>query len=129
MSAMNCIKYELGEKRDNLFGKNASFNSANSDVNSASPDANSASSDANSASSDANNASSIKKRMKKEELHDLIKDVCQDWVSLVEIVAKVGKSNSYLRNIVIPRMLSDKILEMLYPGIPKHPCQKYKLKA
>lgn len=115
MSAMNCIKYELGEKRDNLFGKNASFNSANSDVNSA--------------SSDANNASSIKKRMKKEELHDLIKDVCQDWVSLVEIVAKVGKSNSYLRNIVIPRMLSDKILEMLYPGIPKHPCQKYKLKA
>ena len=109
------MKYELGEKRDDLFGKDASFNSA--------------SSNANSASSDANSASSIKKRMKKEELYELIKDVCQDWVSLEEIVAKVGKSNSYLRNIVIPQMLSDKILEMLYPGTPKHPCQKYKLKA
>ena len=109
------MKYVLGEKNVDLFMRSTSCNSASSDTNSA--------------SSNTNSASSTNKRMKKEELRELIKNVCQDWVSLEEIVVKVGKSSSYLRNIVIPQMLSDKILEMLYPGTPKHPCQKYKLKA
>ena len=108
------MKYVLGEKNVDLFMRNTSCNSASSGTNSA--------------CSDANSASSVKKRMKKEELYDSIKNICQDWVSLEEIVRKAEKSNSYLRNYVIPKMLADEILEMLYPGTPKHPCQKYKVK-
>ena len=96
--------------------------------NSASSDANSASSDANSASLDANSASPQRKRMSKEELKSLIVSICNDWVTIEEIVERTGKSTSYIRNSVIPLLLAEKTIVMMFPGTPRTPKQKYRIK-
>jgi len=86
-----------------------------------------ASSGSNVASSDSNIASSTaKKRLPYEELRNIISLNSQDWVSLEELSVLVKRDKIYLRNFIIPRMLADNNLEMLFPGVPKHPCQKYK---
>ncbi len=103
-------------------------NSASSNANSASLNVNSASSNVNSASSNVNSASSQKKRLSKNELKSLIISICADWVSIDEIVEKSGKSLSYIRNSVIPLLLAEKSIVMLYPGTPHNPNQKYKVK-
>ena len=100
-------------------------NSASSEANSAS---NSASSEANSASSDNNNASNRKKRLSREELKTLIISICADWVSIEEIVERSGKSVSYIRNVVIPLLIAEKVIVMMYPGTPRNPNQKYRIK-
>ena len=109
---------------------NSASNSASSEANSAS---NSASSEANSASSDNNNASNRKKRNRKkrlsrEELKTLIISICADWVSIEEIVERSGKSVSYIRNVVIPLLIAEKVIVMMYPGTPRNPNQKYRIK-
>ena len=105
-------------------------NNTSSEANSAS---NSASSEANSASSDNNNASNRKKRNRKkrlsrEELKTLIISICADWVSIEEIVERSGKSVSYIRNVVIPLLIAEKEIVMMYPGTPRNPNQKYRIK-
>lgn len=82
----------------------------------------------NSASSDANSASIKKKRMSKEELKSLIISICADWVSIEEIVERTGKSSSYIRNSLIPLLLAEKSIVMMYPGAPRNPKQKYRVK-
>ncbi len=137
------MRYRLPVNNTNLFGlgqlisgdnriyqvTNGTSNSASSDANSASnsacSDANSAS---NSASSDANSASIKKKRMSKEELKSLIISICADWVSIEEIVERTGKSSSYIRNSLIPLLLAEKSIVMMYPGAPRNPKQKYRVK-
>ena len=89
---------------------------------------NSASSEANSASSDNNNASNRKKRLSREELKTLIISICADWVSIEEIVERSGKSVSYIRNVVIPLLIAEKVIVMMYPGTPRNPNQKYRIK-
>lgn len=132
------MKYRLPKKNLNMLGSDIGCienmelqqlkreNNDRIDANSATSDANSATSGANSATSDGTPL--LKKRMKKEELQTLMLNICQDWVSLEEVVIKANRSSSYIRNIVIPRMLEMKLLEMLYPGTPNHPNQKYKVK-
>ena len=102
-------------------------NIASSGSNIASSGSNIASSGSNVASSDSNIASSTtKKRLPYEELRNIISLNSQDWVSLEELSVLVKRDKIYLRNFIIPRMLADNNLEMLFPGVPKHPCQKYK---
>ncbi|MED9907418.1 MAG: hypothetical protein UFP31_10100 [Prevotella sp.] len=93
--------------------------------NSASLDTNSAS---NSASSGANGARYRKKRLSREELKKLIISICADWVSIEEIVERSGKSTSYIRNAVIPLLIAEKAIVMMYPGTPRNPNQKYRVK-
>ena len=137
------MRYRLPAKSTNMFGLDLSIsgdnticqvtssanNSASSDANSAS---NSASSDANSASnsasSDANSASPRKKRMPKEELKSLIISICADWVSIEEFVERTGKSYSYIRNPLMPILFAEKSIVMMYPGAPRNPNQKYRVK-
>ena len=69
------------------------------------------------------------KRMSREKLYALITEVCQDWVSLEEIVSLTDKSYPYLRNKIIPAMIKEKKIEMLFPGTPNHPNQQYKVKS
>ena len=71
---------------------------------------NSASSETNSASSETNSASPRKKRLSKEDLKTLIISICADWVSIEEIVERSGKSTSYIRNVVIPLLIAEKLL-------------------
>ena len=102
-------------------------NIASSGANIASSGANIASSGANIASSGANIASArIKQRMSYQNLKTLICSVCSEWLSLDELSAIVRRDKIYLRNFIIPKMLEDNSLEMLFPGVPNHPRQKYK---
>lgn len=86
---------------------------------------NSVSSSANSAS---NSASLRRKRLSKDELRTLVLSICADWVSIEDIVAKSGKSLSYIRNSVMPLLLAEKSIVMMYLGTPHNPNQKYKVK-
>ena len=105
-------------------------NMATSDVaNSAISVTNVVSSDNNVASSDNNVASSLKqKRLSQEQLKELVKSACLEWISLDEIAAKIGKNAVYLRNHVLPKLIKENIIEMSYPETPNHPKQKYKAK-
>ncbi len=116
-------KYYLPQESMNVLR-----NSASLDANSASSDTNSASLDANSASLDTNSASNKRKRLSKEELKSLIISICNDWVTIEEIVEKTGKSTSYIRNVVIPLLVAEKTIVMMFPGTPRSPKQKYRIK-
>lgn len=61
------------------------------------------------------------------------KDICEriigstvEWTSLNEISHNVGRNPKYLRNKIIPRMISEGKLQLKYPDTPKHPNQKYR---
>ncbi|MCF0190307.1 MAG: putative DNA binding domain-containing protein [Marinilabiliaceae bacterium] len=66
------------------------------------------------------------KKMSINELKNLIINICTDWVELAVIAKKSGRTYSYLRNKIIPKMLKDKDIEMMYPDAPNHPKQRYK---
>lgn len=119
------LSYKNALKNENIELDTLVTSSLNNSTNSASSDANSAS---NSASSDANSASSKKKRMPKEELKSLIISICADWVSIEEIVERTGKSYFYIRNSLMPILLVEKSIVMMYPGAPRNPNQKYRVK-
>lgn len=86
-----------------------------------------ASSASNITSSDSKVASSdIKLRMTYTKLKEEICTFCSDWVSIDELADGIHRKRTYLRNKIIPKMLADNSLEMLFPGVPKHPRQKYK---
>ena len=102
-------------------------NIASSEPNIASSEPNIASSGANIASSEPNIASTrVKQRMPYQSLKAMICTVCSEWISLDELSAIVRRDKIYLRNFIIPKMLEDNSLEMLFPGVPNHPRQKYK---
>jgi hypothetical protein len=85
-----------------------------------------ASSEPNIASSEPNIASTrVKQRMPYQSLKAMICTVCSEWISLDELSAIVRRDKIYLRNFIIPKMLEDNSLEMLFPGVPNHPRQKY----
>ena len=90
-------------------------------------EANMATSEANMATSEANMATSIKKKMSREELQVLILSHCEDWISLDLLSSRIKRNPKYLRNVVIPVLIASKKLQMLYPGTPNHPNQKYKI--
>ena len=69
-----------------------------------------------------------KKRMSYNDLKAKICEVAADWIELIVIAASTGKDYSYLRNRIIPRLINENVIEMLYPGTPNHPKQKYKVK-
>ena len=63
----------------------------------------------------------IKQRMSYSELKDKICSFCSDWVSVDELAEELRRKRTYLRNKIIPKMLEDNSLEMLFPGVPNHP--------
>ena len=103
-------------------------NIPSSDANIPSSDANIPSSDANIPSSENSKNGSIRQRMPFNELKKEICLACFDWVSLDELSLKVKRNKTYLKIYIIPRLLEDKSIEMMFPGVPKHPRQKYKIK-
>ena len=125
-------KYYLPKEGSNITSSSSkvassSPNIASSSPNIASSSSNIASSSSKVASSSPNIASTTtKRRLSYEELRNIICLNSQDWLSLEELSVLVKRDKIYLRNFIIPRMLADKSLEMMFPGVPKHPCQKYK---
>lgn len=118
------MRYRLPAKSTNMFGLDLSISGDNTICQVTSSPNNST----NSASSDANSASPQKKRMPREELKSLIISICADWVSIEEIVERTGKSYSYIRNSLMPILLAEKSIVMMYPGAPRNPNQKYRVK-
>ena len=68
-------------------------------------------------------------RLSTEALHALILEACIDFESLETIADKVGKNLRYLKNSVIPGMVSQGLLEREYPHVPRHPNQRYRAKG
>ena len=97
--------------------------------------------DVNRGSSDCNRGSSVdmsfhendrshfsKKRLPKQQMDALVISICQDWMDKDEIAKQLNRTVKYVSDVVLPRMLKEKTIEMLYPGTPNHPRQKYKVK-
>ena len=99
--------------------------SSDPNVESSNPNVES-SKDENVATSDANMAPSVKKKMSREELHELILQNCQEWISLDDLAKLIHRNPIYLRNHVMPILLAANMIQMLYPK--NHPNQLYKVK-
>ena len=65
-------------------------------------------------------------RLSKDALYKRIMEVCSAYTSLEDIAASVGKTPSYLKNKIIPRMVEQGVLIREYPENPKHPHQRYR---
>lgn len=66
------------------------------------------------------------KRLKFEELQSIIISIAEDYITLDEIAKRTNRTFDYIANKIIPRMLKNRTIEYLYPGVPNHPKQKYK---
>ena len=80
----------------------------------------------NVATSGSNVATSVKKKMSREELQELILQNCQEWISLEDLAKLIHRNPIYLRNHVMPILLAANKIQMLYPK--NHPNQLYKVK-
>lgn len=70
---------------------------------------------------------SIPKRLKKEELEELIMFLCKDkHIKMDEVASKTGRSIDYLKNKIFPAMIRDGKLVRKYPHTHNHPEQAYK---
>lgn len=59
-------------------------------------------------------------------LYRAIQETCIDFMPLIEIAPKVNRKLRYLKNTVIPDMVTKGLLERKYPNIPSHPDQQYR---
>lgn len=70
---------------------------------------------------------SIPKNMKKEDLEKIILKFCKSrYVKKEEIAEHVGRSENYIRNKILPRLLKTGKLEKHFPYTHNHPEQGYK---
>jgi ATP-dependent DNA helicase RecG len=68
-----------------------------------------------------------KPRMKKEDLEQIILNVCKlEHKTLDEIGHLIDKAPKYLKKNIIPALVASGKLERLFPNIPNHPNQAYK---
>ena len=129
-------KYYMASSSPNIASSGSNMASLPSNIASsasyiASSPSNIASSPSNIASSasyiaSSNTDSQLKQRMSYDELKKVILGICSDWRTLDELSALVNRNKRYLGIYIIPKMLHDNSLEMLFPGVPNHPNQKYK---
>lgn len=68
------------------------------------------------------------KKLTYEDLSLMILMAAKEWMSANEISTKVGRSSKYLKNTILPRMIEEQLLEVLFPSVPKHPKQSYRAK-
>ena len=98
------------------------------DINKGTSDDYKGTSDDYKGTSDDNNINSHKKRLSKEQMDLLVISICQDWMDKEEIAQRLHRKVKYVSDVILPRLVKEKQLEMLYPGTPNHPRQKYKIK-
>ena len=120
------MRYLLPQGNLNLI-KEDSSHMVSVDPNMVSSTPNMVSSTPNMVSSDPNMPNPMKKKMSRHELQLLILAHCKEWISLETLSAEISRSPKYLGTYVLPILLASKKLQMLYPGTPKHPKQKYKV--
>lgn len=69
-----------------------------------------------------------KRRLRPTEMERLICEVTLEWRTIQELSQILGKDKLYLRNHVLPPLISRGILEREYASIPNHPNQRYRRK-
>ena len=111
-----------------LIGEPLDINRGTSNDNRGTSNDNRGTSNDNRGTSNDNRGTSSKKRLSKQQMDSLIISICQDWMDKEEIAQKISRTVKYVSDVILPRMLKEEALEMLYPGIPNHPKQKYKIK-
>ena len=67
-----------------------------------------------------------RKRLSQSEMETLICEITLDWRTIQDLVLILGKDKSYLRNHVLPSLISRGVLEREYASIPNHPNQRYR---
>lgn len=69
----------------------------------------------------------LPKRLKKEELENLIVEKCKDeYYTISQIAEKTERKASYIQNEILPTLIENGKIVKLYPNIPNHPSQAYK---
>jgi hypothetical protein len=71
-------------------------------------------------------SSDIKPKLSYSELIDIIKLSCKDYQSIDEISKNLDRTPKYLKDVILPKMIKDGILETLYTKY--NPNQKYRIK-
>ena len=124
----------------NVDSFNTNVDSSNPNVDSLSPNVDSSSSNVDSSKNNLDefqvnyNPSATarlllkKKRLTKTEMETLFYDIALQWRTIQELTRILGKDTSYLRNHVLPSLISKGILEREYPSILNHPNQRYRIK-
>ena len=103
----------IGEPMDNNMGTSDDYRGTSDDYR---------------GTSDDNNINPHKKRLSKKQMDLLVISICQDWMDKEEIAQRLHRKVKYVSDVILPRLVKEKQLEMLYPGTPNHPRQKYKIK-
>ena len=88
-----------------------------------------ASSGGNLASSGGNLASltELPKRISIEKMEDIIMRICKDnYVKKEDLATLLNRSENYIRNEILPKMIKEKKIEKKYPFTLNHPEQAYK---
>ena len=67
----------------------------------------------------------LPRRYTKEQLKEIIREVCSDWVTAEVIAARIGRNVNYVKNHVLPKFVD--VIEKMY-NVPHHPRQKYRAK-
>lgn len=120
-------KVDIVSSSNKLVGEATNDNEGSSESNKGSTEDNKGSSEDNKGTSREIKVSASKKRLSKQQMNLLIISICQDWMDKEEIAQKINRTVKYVSDVVLPRLLKERILEMLYPGTPNHPRQKYKI--
>ena len=68
-----------------------------------------------------------KRRLNQAEMETLIGEIALEWLTIQELTEILGRDKSYLRNHILPPLISKGILEREYPSIPYHPNQRYRI--
>lgn len=67
-----------------------------------------------------------RKRLSYSELSAEIAAICDTWKSCSEIARILCYKSNYISTRLLPRMLSEGLIESLHKDSPKHPGQKYR---
>lgn len=67
-----------------------------------------------------------RKRLSYSELSAEISAICDTWKSCSEIARILCYKSNYISTRLLPRMLSEGLIESLHKDSPKHPGQKYR---
>ncbi|NMA30688.1 MAG: hypothetical protein GX941_02625, partial [Candidatus Methanofastidiosa archaeon] len=69
----------------------------------------------------------LPQRMSVKKMENIIMRICKDnYVKKEELAELLNRSENYIRNKILPRMLKDGKLEKKYPFTLNHPEQAYK---
>lgn len=126
-------KYRLADiaSRNNVVSNNANVDSLDSNVDSLGSNVDSSNNNGNITtedliiSIDARNLLK-KKRLRPDEMERLIYEITSEWRTIQELSQILGKDKSYLRNHILPVLISKGVLEREYTFVPNHPNQRYR---